>query len=176
MPRGSKYLRMYIDPLLKPPKSHPQEVPRELVGWCGSKLNLITQVLVYVSTYQGNPFWNSGLLSHSHMNADTWYIKDAETGRVAPDPRPRPGGSPQARWRASHPPPAPPARQPQVGAGYGAWGLMEFSAGFRSRLVQGLGCKEFRVQIGGEGLPHLGEIGGDENLHQRGACCSTAIF
>ena len=25
------------------------------------------QVLVHVSTYQGNPFWNSGCLSHSHM-------------------------------------------------------------------------------------------------------------
>ena len=25
------------------------------------------QVLVHVSTYQGNPFWNSGFLSHSQM-------------------------------------------------------------------------------------------------------------
>ena len=35
---------------------------------CGSKLNRgKPQVLVHVSTYQGNPFWNSGFLSHSHM-------------------------------------------------------------------------------------------------------------
>ena len=37
---------------------------------CGSKLNRRgkPQVLVHVSTYQGNPFWNSGFLSHSHVS------------------------------------------------------------------------------------------------------------
>ena len=37
---------------------------------CGSKLNRRgkPQVLVHVSTYQGNPFWNSGILSHSRMS------------------------------------------------------------------------------------------------------------
>ena len=36
---------------------------------CGSKLNRRgkPQVLVHVSTYRGNPFWNSGFLSHSHI-------------------------------------------------------------------------------------------------------------
>ena len=29
----------------------------------------VTQVLAHVSTYQGNPFWNSGFLSHSHIFA-----------------------------------------------------------------------------------------------------------
>ena len=45
--------------------------------WChlqngyGSKLTRRgkPQVLVHVSTYQGNPFWNSGFLSHSQMDA-----------------------------------------------------------------------------------------------------------
>ena len=37
----------------------------------GSKLTRrVTQVLVHVSTYQGNPFWNSGFLSHSQMPQD----------------------------------------------------------------------------------------------------------
>ena len=27
----------------------------------------VTQVLIHVSTYQGNPFWNSGFLSRSHI-------------------------------------------------------------------------------------------------------------
>ena len=33
---------------------------------CGSKLHRRSklQVLVHVSTYQGNPLWNSGFLSH----------------------------------------------------------------------------------------------------------------
>ena len=36
---------------------------------CGSKLTRRgkPQVLVHVSTYQGNPFRNSGFLSHSHI-------------------------------------------------------------------------------------------------------------
>ena len=41
-----------------------------LVGiGCGSKLNRRgkPQVLVHFSTYQGDPFWNSGFLSHSRL-------------------------------------------------------------------------------------------------------------
>ena len=36
---------------------------------CGSKSSSRgkPRVLVHVSTYQGNPFWNSGFLSHCHM-------------------------------------------------------------------------------------------------------------
>ena len=36
---------------------------------CGSKSNRRAkpQALVHVSTYQGKPFWNSGVLSHSHV-------------------------------------------------------------------------------------------------------------
>ena len=40
---------------------------------CGAKLDDRRgkpQVLVHVSTYQGNPFWNSGFLSHSHLSLE----------------------------------------------------------------------------------------------------------
>ena len=37
------------------------------VGVAQNEPEAVTQVLVHVSTYQGNPFWNSGFLSHSQV-------------------------------------------------------------------------------------------------------------
>ena len=49
---------------------------------CGSKFNRRgkPQVLVHDSTYQGNPFWNSGFLSHSHI----WYTVPLHNHGCAP--------------------------------------------------------------------------------------------
>ena len=49
------------------------------------------QVLVHVSTYQGNPFWNSGFLSHGHVGFHV-FETIAICFSLSPDPRHEAGG------------------------------------------------------------------------------------